>query len=466
MRGLFHAEARLLQRDHMLAVTLLILAVSLAFGAVSGAAYRSQWQQTAISLEQQSRARLDGQIAALGAGTKVDHHAPGRPGTPASVNIAVPAAVPPLAHFSIGQSDLYPRSADVGLGSRVDTMFKQYQIQSPLTLASGRFDLAYVVVAILPLLAIVLCFDLVATDRAIGRLSLLAVQAGNLKGLVWRRLALRGALLSLPVILLFAWGLISGAPLLPLLSWISVALLYCGFWLLLCAMIAVRPVRPAVSAAQLVALWLLIVLALPAGINRLIEQVAPPPSQQAFDATFRDAEARAYRKAEELLEGYLSDHPELTANGIEQYADWMKKAVVVRQTVEAETQPVIATYEAVLAHAQRAAQVLQFLSPAAAVQVGLSDAAGTGPDQQMEYVSRVRAYKQALQARLVPPLYQGLKLKADELASLPVFTARSWTPAHGGLLLVATVAYLLALWAWLFWRLTRAIARLSPIRSS
>ncbi len=465
MNQTLRAEARLLQRDRMLGVTILVLTVCLVFGALSGFAYRSQWQETAMSLEQQSRDRLQGQIKALRTGTTTAGQTPAKSGTPASVSIAVPAAVPPLAHFSVGQSDLYPRTADAGMRSRVDTMFKQYQIQSPLTLASGRFDLAYVVVAILPLLAIVLCFDLVATDRASGRLSLLAVQAGGLKDLVWRRLALRGALLTSPLILLFAWGAFSGGPLLPLLSWTGIALLYAAFWLLLCATIAARPARPATLAAQLVSLWLLIVLALPAGINRLVEQAAPPPSQQAFEATFRDSEARAYRKAEELLEGYLSDHPELTTKGTEQYADWMKQSLVVQETVEAETRPGLAAYETQLARAHNAAQLLQFLSPAAAVQVGLSDAAGTGPDQQMAYVAAARAYKEDLQTRLVPPLYQGVKLGADDLAALPTFTAPPWTPAHGGLLLIATLGFLLALCALLVWTLTRVIARVSPISS-
>lgn len=116
--------------------------------------------------------------------------------------------------------------------------------------------------------------------------------------------------------------------------------------------------------------------------GRLVEQIAPPPSQQAFQATMREVETRAGRRAEELLQGYLSDHPELSVSGQEAYADWMRKSVVVRQTVESETQPVMQAHEARLARSHRAAQILQFLSPAAAVQVALSDAAGTGPEQQ------------------------------------------------------------------------------------
>ncbi len=450
-------------RDRAMWIALLVLLGCLTFAAVSGARYRAQWATAAETQLQQSQTQLIEQIAEL-RGEKPGDPSAGNPaGTPGSVRVAVPAAVPPLSHFSVGQSDLYPRSADIGLFTRVDAVFRQYQIQSPLTLASGRFDLAYVIVAVLPLLAIVLCFDLIAADRVSGRLSLLAVQAGSPRALVLRRLQLRGVVLLTPFLGLLLFGTVSGAPAAPLLCWIGIAALYATFWLLLCGWIALRPSRPEAQLGQLVALWLLLVLALPAGINRLVEQIAPPPSQQAFQATLREVETRAGRRAEELLQGYLSDHPELSVSGEEAYADWMRKSVVVRQTVEAETQPVMQAHEAQLARAHRAAQILQFLSPAAAVQVALSDAAGTGPEQQAAYVAAVRDYKTSIQSRLVPALYRATKLSADDLAALPTFTTARWVPAHGGLLQAVTAAFLAAMCLLLAWRVRRGAAHVPLI---
>jgi ABC-2 type transport system permease protein len=463
MSNIWNFEWRLLARDRLIVVTFLVMAISLIYASSSGERYRLQWQETAASIEQASRAKLDGQIADLRTDKPTDPAQSSASGTPRSVVIAAPAAVPPLAHFSVGQSDLYPRSADAGIANRIDNLFKQYQIQSPLTLASGRFDLAYVVIAVLPLLAIVLCFDLVAADRAAGRLALLVVQAGGLGGLIARRLLLRGAVLMVPLLGLFLWGFYSGAPLLPLLLWILLAVLYAAFWLLLCACVALRPARPETQAAQLVALWLLLVLALPAGINRAVDILVPPPSQQAFQATLRAAEISANRKAEALLQGYLSDHPELTVDGPEAYAAWMKQSYVVARAVEAETRPVLEAHEARIEQAHRAAQWLQFLSPAAATQVALSDAAGTGPEQQATYVAAVRAYKINLQEQLAPALYRGVKLSADELAALPAFQAPRWTPAYRGLLLAGGIGFLTVLCLLLALGLRRAAASLSPL---
>lgn len=463
MNAMKKAEWSLLARDRLLIVTLVILAISLVYAARSGERYRAQWNETVSEVQASSRARLDNQIAEVRAGEPIDPEASSSPGTPRSVVIAAAAAVPPLAHFSVGQSDLYPRSADVGIAYRIDGLFKKYQIQSPLTLASGRFDLAFVAVAVLPLLAIVLCFDLLAADRAAGRLTLLAVQAGGLGTLVARRLLLRGTLLIGPLIGVFLWGLLSDAPLVPLLLWTAVAILYAAFWLLLCARIAVRPSSPETVVAQLVALWLVLALAVPAGVNRLVEIVVPPPSQQSFQTTLRDAEIRSNRRAEELLHGYLSDHPELTATGSEQYAQWMKQSYVVSRTVEDETRPTLLAHEGRIASARRAAYWLQFLSPAAATQVALSDTAGTGPEQQANYVEAVRAFKFELQERLVPALYRGERLGADELDALPAFQAPPWMPAYGGGLLAAVLAFLIALCALLAWHLRRATASLSPI---
>ncbi|MGQ0697538.1 MAG: DUF3526 domain-containing protein [Panacagrimonas sp.] len=463
MSSIWNFEWRLLARDRLIVVTLLVLAISLIYAARSGEAYLRQWQETAASIEQASRTKLEGQIADLRTEKPIDSVQPSSSGTPRSVVIAAPAAVPPLAHFSVGQSDLYPRSADAGIANRIDNLFKQYQIQSPLTLASGRFDLAYVVIAVLPLLAIVLCFDLVAADRAAGRLALLAVQAGSLGRLIARRLLLRSVLLIAPLLGLFLWGLFGGAQLLPLVLWIILAALYAAFWLLLCACVALRPASPETQAAQLVALWLLLVLALPAGINRAIEILVPPPSQQAFQATLRAAEISANRKAEALLQGYLSDHPELTVNGPEAYAAWMKQSYVVARAVEAETRPVLEAHETRIEQAHRAAQWLQFLSPAAATQLALSDAAGTGPEQQAAYVAAVRAYKIDLQEKLAPALYRGVKLSADELAALPAFQAPRWTPAYRAFLLAGVIGFLTTLCLLLVLVMRRAAASLSPV---
>lgn len=460
MNAMLRSELRLVARDRVVWIAAIVLIGCILFAASSGMRYRAEWQSGASAQIEKGQTRFADQLAELRGEKSADPKASYAAGTPGSITIAVPASVPPLAHFSVGQSDLYPRSTEVGLFTRLDALFRQYQIQSPLTLASGRFDLAYVIVAILPLLAIVLCFDLIAADRVSGRLPLLAVQAGNPRALVMRRLRLRGALLLSPLLVLLVFGLATGSPLVPLLSWIGIAALYASFWLLLCGWIALRPARPEAQAAQLVALWLLFVLALPAGINRLVEQIAPPPSQQQFHATMRDAEVRAGRRSEELLQGYLSDHPELTVSGAEEYAGWMRNSVIVRHTVETETLPVVEARDAQLERAHRAAQVLQFLSPAAAVQVALSDAAGTGPEQQAAYVACVRAYKTALQERLVPPLYRATKLSADEVAALPTFTPPTWVPAHGGLLLIITAFVLVTACGLLAWRVRLAAQRL------
>lgn len=460
MNAVTRSELRLIARDRTLWITLLVLAGCIAFATASGLRYRTEWNDAAAEMSRKSADRLAAQRAVLRAEQPARRGEP-PPGTPNSVQIATPAAVPPLAQLAVGQSDLYPRSADVMIYSRLDSLFARYQIQSPITLASGRFDAAYVVVAVLPLLVIVLCFDLLASDRVSGRLSLLAVQAGGLRKLVLRRLALRGGVLLLPLLLLLTIGLASGAPLVPLLIWIGIASLYALFWLLLCGWIAVRRARPEAQAAQLVAIWLLLVLAVPAGVNRLVDVIAPPPSRQLFETAIRDAQNHAGRRAEELLQGYLSDHPELTTTGDEQYAGWLRRMVVVQKTVEAETEPIARAYDAQLERARRASAILQFLSPAAAVQVALSDAAGTGPAQHAAYVDAVRAFKNDLQRSLIPHLYRATLLSADDLAALPTFTAPRWVPARGGGLLALTAFVLGVLCLLLGWRLVIATSAAS-----
>jgi ABC-2 type transport system permease protein len=219
-------------------------------------------------------------------------------------------------------------------------------------------------------------------------------------------------------------------------------------------------------AARLAALWLLVVVAAPAAVNMAVGLIAPPPSQQALQEAIRDIANRAERNDAQIYRQYMGVHPELAVVGTVPYQAWKPKYTTMQFAIGEGVLPVLSQYERQLASTHHAGAWLQFLSPAAVAQVALSDAAGTGPEQQAAYVAAVRAYNRDLRTRLAPSIFRAVKLSPDELEALPEFNPPRWAPAAGGKSLAMSFAYLAALCGVLFWMLRRAIAALSPTQEA
>ncbi|MEO0743609.1 MAG: ABC transporter permease subunit, partial [Bacteroidota bacterium] len=111
--------------------------------------------------------------------------------------VAVPP--PPLSALAVGQADLYPAAHRIVAASTV-SVGSSDALTSPLRLAAGAFDLAFVLLYLLPLLALALGYDLTASERERGTLRLVLAQPLSRRSLVAGKLLARGGLLALLVV--------------------------------------------------------------------------------------------------------------------------------------------------------------------------------------------------------------------------------------------------------------------------
>jgi len=100
--------------------------------------------------------------------------------------------VAPLAFLATGRSDILPRTYKSspwrGLEPNAPTT------DDPVALLIGDFDLKLVVLAILPLILVLSCFDLLASEREDGRLRLILCQPVSFRKVLLCRAAVRGSL--------------------------------------------------------------------------------------------------------------------------------------------------------------------------------------------------------------------------------------------------------------------------------
>jgi ABC-2 type transport system permease protein len=328
--------------------------------------------------------------------------------------------VPVLADFTIGRSDIEPRMAEVRMGYRADTLFRNYQIDNPERLQRGRIDLSFVAIVVAPLLLIALGYGLLASDRDSGTLRLIAAQAGGVGRLVAARSINRLALVIGPLLLGAAALLLTGsadpARMTAALLWLGVALAGIAFWWALILLVNALKVSAETSAFLLIAAWILLVFAAPPLINSAAQALNPPPSRMAQIVESRRAEQQA-------TETYKNDH------GTDGLAELQRVKDVVAQYQRISTahdraiRPLTDALERQLVAQQRAVRQAQWISPPMTVSNTLAQIAGTDTETYAGLRSAAFAYLSDYQAALTRGIANNRLFTLADHDALPRFQA-------------------------------------------
>lgn len=331
----------------------------------------------------------------------------------------------PLGDLAIGQSDLLPQVGAVSLWNPDVRLFSRYQIEDPVALALGGFDLGKAILLVLPLLLIVLGFDVVSAERDASRLGLVLAQGGSLRSLVWTRLAIRaGAALAVTSLIacaavVFSDGVAARLPGFAL--WAAGVLVYAVFWVALIAVVAARNGRGDLNIMVLLFAWAALSLVVPASIAAITEAVHPPPSRLAYLAEAREVEIATERGEADVAGAYAAEHPELVIDQASAIPGYVRTAFFVTSAVDRATQPVLAAFEQAAARRDDALDVLRHASPAIILHGLFNDIAGTSSARHRRYEAAVRAFKARYAALAGPYIVAGRRLPLDLATSLPQF---------------------------------------------
>lgn len=436
LRALLRQDLRLLWRERSLQLVTLLIVTSVLYATFSGSAWKNRQLEELRSAQGELATIFEQQLTQLeglesGELSVQQAAAAGLPNTVKTIFIKAPG---PLAELAIGSADLRPRKAEISALGRADDMFRFYEIDNPALLAMGRFDLAFVVVYLMPLLILGLTYSVLSADRESGALGLLLAQPITAGQLAWARIILRSVVVTMVVVLgtIAGWSLFASASASPqawsrLLMWSGVVLIYAGFWASLAALVAARNRGSDSNALLLLIAWVLITLLLPAAVTITAQTLNPTPSRMEYITAARAAENDANARGRQLLKGYLMDHPEIEAVTNSSVAPYIKTFVLVQQQVESATAPITDAFEEKLEAQLRLANMLAYLSPASLTQRALSELAGTSLERQRRFEKNAKDLRQNWFAALEPPLIAGRRLSSNEFSALarPEFTETS-----------------------------------------
>lgn len=406
----FRWELRALRRDPAFWLVGGLALAALGFALANGSAWRGYLDGLRISaarveadLAAQSRAlaaELDRQPNPLITPTRDPRNPYGFAHFQMQHSIVLPAT--PLAALTVGQSDLLPQTLLLNPGPP-PSLLGSAEPENPRRLLIGPFDAAFVVVSLAPLLVIALTFGLVAGERERGTLPLLLAQPLTMRAFAAGRLAPR-ALLGLFLLGALAAGFLLVSPASAagrLALWLAVGLAYGAFWFALSLAVATRRGSPAMHALVLAALWLGLVVVVPAGINLAVKTLHPVPSRIEQILALRASTDEIAAQSSRHLAAYYEDHPEF-APKVGAATEYSEIRFITNERLDRALAPVLARFEVQLARQQALVERLAFLSPALLAHAAFADAAGTGLARHRAFLRQAAAHHAELRAFFNP----------------------------------------------------------------
>jgi ABC-2 type transport system permease protein len=332
----------------------------------------------------------------------------------------------PLSALAIGPGDVYPNYIKVTARS-LDALVSGDQIEHPLAVASGQFDVAFVTLFLYPLLILALSFDLTASERDQGTLRMVLAQPVTLRDVVAGKLIVRAMALLVPLLLIP----IATAALLSAIDgefwrraalWSIAITAYGAIWHGVALLVNARGLNAPANALVLAGVWLLFAVVGPSTVNLLIAIRYPMPSRVEAAVQARAATQEATVQGSRQLGQFLQDHPtsgNVGREGMRQFA--LLQAERDRRVAD-RLHAVESTFNAQLERQLRMASWLSVLSPTMIAQGVLLDAAGTSRPRFDRFREAAASFQERWRAYFEPRVLDAATLTPAEYAAAPTFS--------------------------------------------
>jgi ABC-2 type transport system permease protein len=328
----------------------------------------------------------------------------------------------PLAFAALGQRDVSPIMLRVRALALEGQIYENEALNPELALP-GRFDFAFVLIYLAPLILIALLHDLWSGEREAGRWASLQAMPGA-RWQVWgARIAVRAGLATAVLLAPFLVGAaLRGAAPGETAAIAGLVVLLVLFWTLAAGLIAWRGARSAANAAGLAAVWLVITLIAPTGAQLAIEAATPIPQGATLARENREAVHDAWdldRNA--TLARFYQNHPEWAHSApMTQPFHW-KWYFAFQHLGDEHVAGLARAYREGVAERERRAGLVAFAAPPIAIMRAMHRIARTDLEAQLAYQDRIRAFHERLRRFYYPYLFDDLPFDAAAFDAAPSF---------------------------------------------
>lgn len=424
----------LLRTHRTLAISVALLTLFTTFALWNGAQHVSFQRQTLATIQdsaQKAYTALQASVRAIEAGAQYTGNPFQNPQSPYPIGANKGArfatlAPEALALIAFGQSDLLPYYYRVTM-TKKQSLYHAEEIENAAILYNGNFDVAFVIVCLLPLFVIALSYNIVSSEREQSTLAMLLSSNARFDSLVLTKYLFRFVLLStvfsvvlIAGLLLARVNLTEAAPQLALLLFAT--FLYAAFWFALSFAVNSFGRNSGFNAAILVGVWLLLVLIIPATLSVLATTFHPTPSRVELITQTREVSDAAKKRSSQLLSKFLEDHPDLAPKGKQVDAkDFAVTALTAQMEVDKTLKPLQDRFESQLQAQQSLVRSYRVLSPAVFMQHTLNDIAGTGHDRYATFNAQVVRFYAEFQQFFVKKIFRQELMTSADFERIPAF---------------------------------------------
>lgn len=358
----------------------------------------------------------------------------------------------PLTFIAVGQRDLQPFSLRVRMLGLHSQLYESETVNPEMALP-GRFDFVFVLIYLVPLVAIALMHDWVSEEREAGRLRLLLSLPRSGMALWMHRTVLRYAVVIAAILLPLFTGLaVSGALGMQGMGMALIAMLYTAFWFGVCMTAGAVARNSASSAAILLGLFVLLTLVLPAMANAAIQRLVPAGKGAELAMAQRQEVHQAWDQPKDVtFRKFFRSHPEWSDTPPVTGRFHWKWYYAMHQAGDDAVAAQAMQYRQSLRQRDEWTQRAGWLLPPAAAQLLAHRLADTDLVAHLAYLDEVGTFHAQLRRYYYPFVFQERLFGQKEFQQLPRFQSRAPSGSLSAELLGALViGTLLALVAGFF----------------
>ncbi len=362
--------------------------------------------------------------------------------------LAFPAPQPslPLAALARGRTEVEAASLRIRLLALEGQLY-EHETVNPRLAAAGDLDIAFLLIALLPLFIIALTYDLVSSEREGGTWNLVRLFARPRRLLAVKlasRACVVGAVVAVPVAVAAS---LAGFSFDGRAGWATALIaLHILFWFALCLCVASRRRSSTANAMILVGTWVGFTLLAPAALSLANAILHPAP--EALELTVR--QRQGYHEAWDLtkaetMDGFFADYPEWSDRTVpEDVFTWAWYYAMNHRGDQAAREASHA-YRDVLREREAWARRWSLFVPPLAAQLALDRLAATDLSAQLAYQDAVRRHHERLKTYFYPVFFDAAPIDAVDWDGVPAFepavleesATRAGFPAAAALLLAS-----------------------------
>lgn len=337
-----------------------------------------------------------------------------------------------LAFAALGQRDVAPWLLRIRALALEGQLYEN-DTGNPELALPGRFDFAFVLVYLAPLVLIALLHDLVSGEREAGRLATLRALPGSLQRLWATRVVVRsaGVYVALAVPLMAGMAIAGTAPARAAAA-LGIVALTIAFWPAACVLVASRGWRSPVNATALAAAWFVLTLVVPTAAHLAVNAAIPIPAGAALARENREAVHDAWDlPRQDTLARFYASNPEWSHSAPLTTTFHWKWYFAFQQLGDEHVGAASRAYRDGIRRRDAAAGVVGTLVPPIGLQRALHRLAATDVAAQLDYLDRVRRYHADLRRFYYPYLFDERPFGAADWSRLPQWStggARSRAP--------------------------------------